>query len=44
MKLFTLDQRLIIRKAGRLAESDRKHACAAVAALLSSDNKAIMRR
>ena len=34
MKLFTLDQQLIIRKAGALAETDRKRVVAALHRLL----------
>ncbi|MDO9519180.1 MAG: type II toxin-antitoxin system PemK/MazF family toxin [Pseudohongiella sp.] len=48
MKLFTLDQRLIIRKAGRLADFDRTNVGEAIAALLAAgtnaDNSAIMPR
>jgi hypothetical protein len=36
MKLFTLDHRLVLRKAGRLAVSDARLVEAALAALLLS--------
>ncbi|MBU2098770.1 MAG: type II toxin-antitoxin system PemK/MazF family toxin [Gammaproteobacteria bacterium] len=48
MKLFTLDQRLIIRKTGCLAEADQIKVTDAIASLLHAGtrpaNSAIMRR